>query len=53
MKDGSFFVLFVHHVEISQTINFSCHTFGMVGLISKGAPNWFQNVSTCGGEVIE
>jgi len=25
----------------------------MVGLISEGAPNWFQNVSTCGGEVIE
>jgi len=43
--------VFVCHVEIFQT---SC-ALGIIGkpLMSRGAPSWFHNILTYGGEFIE
>jgi hypothetical protein len=55
MKEGNLLVLFILHVEISQTKTLFCCALGIVGklLMSTGTPRWFHNVLKYGGEVIE
>jgi len=55
MKKDSLFVLFVCHIEISQTIAplVALFWYHCKALMSRGALNWFHNVSTYNGEVIE
>ncbi len=53
MKEGCFFVCFVCHIEISQIkVPFTTILVPLESPI-RGAPNWFHNVLTYFGEVIE
>jgi len=47
-------VVCLSHGDLSNH-SASCHTLGTVGKpsMSRGAPSWFHNVPTYGGEVIE